>query len=43
MRLSDYRLKFAELKGPWTNDPPNKKNQFDQVSFLKDSMRYRVK
>ena len=25
MRLSDYRLKFAELIGPWTTDPPNKK------------------
>ena len=27
MRLSDYRLKFAELIGPWTTDPSNKKNE----------------
>ena len=25
MRLSDYRLKFAELIGPWTTDPFYKK------------------
>ena len=25
MRLSDCRLKFAELIGPWTADPPDKK------------------
>ena len=30
MRLPDYRLKFAELIGPWTSDPPNKKNEIFQ-------------
>ena len=28
MRLFDYRLKFMELIGPWTIDPPNKKRKF---------------
>ena len=27
MRLSDYRLKFAELIGLWTTDHSNKKNK----------------
>ena len=27
MSFSDYRLKFAELKGLWTTDPPDIKKE----------------
>ena len=37
--LSDYRPKFAELIGPWTNDPPNKKINFGRPLPYGNAMR----
>ena len=44
MRLSDYRLKFAELVGPWTTDHPDKEKwNFDQTERTRPIQSHRLK